>query len=98
MRLGGRIRMMGGMTSTAIQGEGLSEGHQGRLVLRGLSSLASGEISEVLGAVGAGETTAVETVPAVGHQAGGRMRVRGFDPAEQRTRVRHLVIFPAPVL
>jgi len=87
------------MTSTGIQGEGLAKGHQGRPVLRGLSlSVASGEISGILGADSAGETTAVETVPAVRHQDGGRMRVRGFDPAEQRTRTRHLVIFPAPVL
>jgi hypothetical protein len=39
------------------------------------------------------------SMPAVSrHPDGGRIRVRGFDPAERRTPVRHMVIFPAPVL
>jgi len=73
------------MTSTGIQSEGLTKGHAGRPVLRGLSfAVASSEISGILGADGARDTTAVETIPAARHQDGGGMR--------------HLVIFPAPVL
>jgi ABC-2 type transport system ATP-binding protein len=87
------------MTSTGIQGEGVTKGYGGRPVSRGPSlSVASGEIFGVLGANGAGEVSAVENVQASRHQDGGRIRVRGVDPTEQRRRVRHLVIFPAPVL
>jgi ABC-type multidrug transport system ATPase subunit len=87
------------MTSTGIQSEGLTKGHAGRPVLRGLSfAVASGQISGVRSTDGARDTTAVETIPAMRHQDGGRMRVRGFGSAEQRTGNRHLVIFPAPVL
>jgi ABC-2 type transport system ATP-binding protein len=87
------------MTSTGIQIEGSTKGSEGRTVPRRLSlSVASGEIFGVLGANGAGSSTAVENVPASRHHDGGRIRVRGFDPAERRTPVRHLVIFPAPVL
>jgi ABC-2 type transport system ATP-binding protein len=87
------------MTSTVIRVEGATEGYGGRPVLRGLSlSVASDESFGVLGANGAGKISAVENVQASRHQDGGRIRVRGVDPTEQRRRVRHLVIFPAPVL
>jgi hypothetical protein len=29
---------------------------------------------------------------------GARVRMPGFDPAEQRCQVRHLVLFPAPIV
>ena len=87
------------MTNTGIQIEGSTKGSEGRPVSPRLSlSVASGEIFGVLGANGAGNSTAVENVPASRHHDGGRTRVRGFDPAEQRTPVRHLVLFPARVL
>jgi ABC-2 type transport system ATP-binding protein len=87
------------MTSTGIEVEGTIKGSEGRPVSRALSlSVASGEIFGFLGANGAGKSTAVENVPASRHHDGGQIRVRGFDPAEQRTQVRHLVIFPARVL
>ena len=86
------------MTSTGIQIEGSTKGSERPPVSRGLSSVASGEIFGVLGANGAGNSTAVENVPASRHHDGGRIRVRGFDPAERRTPVRHLVIYPAQVL
>ena len=66
MRLGGRIRMMQGMTSTGIQVEAL--------------------------------TSAIENVEASQAREGGHVRTPGFDPAEQPFRVRHLVIFRAPVV
>jgi ABC-2 type transport system ATP-binding protein len=87
------------MTNTGIQIEGSTEGSEGRPGSPGLSlSVASGEIFGVLGANGAGNSTAVENVPASRHHDGGRTRVRMFDPAERRPPVRHLVIYPAPVL
>jgi ABC-type multidrug transport system ATPase subunit len=87
------------MTSTRTQVEGVTKGYGGRQGLRGLSlSVASGEILGTLGASGAGKTTAVKSVEALRPRDGGRTRVLGFEPAEQRGRMRHLVIFPAPVL
>jgi ABC-2 type transport system ATP-binding protein len=87
------------MTSTGIQGEGVTKGYGGRPVSRRPSlSVASGEIFGVLGANGAGNTTAVDNAQTLPPRDGGQIRVLGVDPAEQRGRVRHLVIFPAPVL
>ena len=87
------------MTNTSIQIEGSTKGSEGRPVSPRLSSsVASGEILGVLGANGAGSSTAVDNVPASRHHDGGRTRVRGFDTAERRTPVRHLVIYPAQVL
>lgn len=40
-------------------------------------------------------TTVVENGPASQRRDGGPIRVLGFDPGEQRSPVRHLVIFPA---
>jgi ABC-2 type transport system ATP-binding protein len=87
------------MTSTGTQAEGLTKGYGRRRVLRELSlSVTAGEIFGALGANGAGKTTAVENTQAVGRRVDGGIRVRGLDPAEQCEPVRHLVIFPAPVL
>jgi hypothetical protein len=49
-------------------------------------------------ATGSETRTAAENVPASRHHDGGQIRVPRFDPAEQRTSVRHLVLFPARVL
>jgi ABC-2 type transport system ATP-binding protein len=87
------------MTSTGIEVERTVQGPKGRPMSRALSSsVASGESFGILGANGAGQNTAVEKVPASWDQGGGQIRVRGFDPAEQRTRIRHLVIFATRVL
>jgi ABC-2 type transport system ATP-binding protein len=87
------------MTSTGIEFEGTSTGSEGPPVSRALSSsVASGEVSGILGANSAGKSTAVEIVPASRHHDGGQFRVRGFDRAEQRAQVRHLVIFRPRVL
>ena len=47
--------------------------------------------------VDAGKTTAVGNVQALPRD-GGRIRVSGSDPDEPRCRVRHLVIFRAPIV
>jgi ABC-2 type transport system ATP-binding protein len=87
------------MTSAGIQVEGATKGYAGRPESRRLSMpVASGEIVGARGANPAGASTAVENVPASRHHPGGRIRVRGFDPAERRTPMRHLVIFPARAL
>jgi hypothetical protein len=41
-------------------------------------------------------TPAVDNVEPSQPREGGRVRVPGFGPAEQRSHVRHLVIFRAP--
>jgi ABC-2 type transport system ATP-binding protein len=80
------------MTSTCIHVEGVTKSYDGRPVLRGLSlSVPTGEIFGILGANGAGKTTAVEIVQGLRSRDGGRVRVLGFDPAEHRGRLRHLV-------
>jgi ABC-type lipopolysaccharide export system ATPase subunit len=87
------------MTSTDIQVEGLTKGYGERPVSRRLAaSVASGEDFGGLGPAAAGTTTAVENVPGWRHQDGRRIPVGGFAPAEPRGQMRHLVIFPAPVL
>ena len=87
------------MTATDTQLEGLTQGHGGRRVWRELSlPAAAGEIFGVLDANVAARTTAVESGQALRRRDGGRIRVRGHHPAEHREQVRHLVIFPAPVL
>jgi ABC-type uncharacterized transport system ATPase subunit len=87
------------MTSAGIQVEGATKGLAGRPESRVLSMpVASGDVFGVLGAKGARKRTAVENLHASRHPDGDRIRVRGFDPAERRTPVRHLVIFPARAL
>jgi ABC-type multidrug transport system ATPase subunit len=87
------------MTSTGIQLEGPTKGYGRRPVLRQLSlSVAGGEILSDLGAHAAGTTTAVENTQALRRRDGGPIHVWGQEPAEQRGRVRHLVIFQARVL
>ena len=87
------------MTTTGIEVEGTTKGSERRPVSRALSlSVASSEIFGILGADRAGKSALAENVPASRHHDGGQIRVRGFDPAEQRTPVRHLVLFPARVL
>jgi hypothetical protein len=48
--------------------------------------------------VDAGENTAVEQVYGRQRRAGGPARWRGADPTEWPCRVRHLVIFRAPIV
>jgi ABC-type multidrug transport system ATPase subunit len=87
------------MTTTGIEVERGTTGSQMRPVSRALSSsVASGEIVGILGANDAGKRTVAGSVSASRHHDGGHFRMRGFDPAEQRTPVRHLVIFPARVV
>jgi hypothetical protein len=50
------------------------------------------------GMVDAGENTAVEKVQARRRRDGGPMQVPGADPNERPCRVRHLVIFRAPIV
>jgi ABC-2 type transport system ATP-binding protein len=76
----------------AVEIEGLTKRYGDHLVLRDLSlSVAAGEIYGILGANGAGKTTAVEIVQGLRSRDGGRIRVLGLDPARDRRRLRHLV-------
>jgi ABC-2 type transport system ATP-binding protein len=86
-------------TSTGTQVEGITKGDGRRPVSRVLSlSVASRQFRGVLRADDADSTTAVDNVEASRRRDGGRNRVRGFDPAEPRERVRHRGDLPSPVL
>jgi ABC-2 type transport system ATP-binding protein len=77
---------------TALAVDGLTKSYGDRAVLRGLSlTVPAGEIYGVLGANGAGKTTAVEIMQGLRSRDGGRIRVLGFDPARDHRSLRHLV-------
>lgn len=76
----------------ALSVEGLTKSYGDRAVLRDLSvAVRAGEIYGVLGANGAGKTTAVEIMQGLRSRDGGCVRVLGFDPARDRHSLRHLV-------
>jgi ABC-2 type transport system ATP-binding protein len=80
------------MTDIALEIEGLTKTYGTQTVLRDLSlTAAAGEIYGLLGANGAGKTTAVEIAQGLRSRDGGRVRVLGVDPARDRRRLRHLV-------
>jgi ABC-type multidrug transport system ATPase subunit len=87
------------MTTTRTELERSTRASEMRPVSRALSlSVASGEAVAFPGASSAGKSTAAGSVSASRHHDGGQVYAGGFDPAEQRTAVRHLVVFPARVL
>jgi ABC-type multidrug transport system ATPase subunit len=87
------------MTATGIEVERDTKGSQRRLVSRELrSSVAAGEIVGIQGANDVGKSAVAESASTPRRHDGGRLQVRGLDPAEQRTPVRHLVLFPARVV
>ena len=76
----------------AVEVEGLRKAYGQQPVLRGVSlSVARGEIFGILGANGAGKTTAVEIVQGIRRPDAGRVRLLGLDPARDRSTLRHLV-------
>lgn len=76
----------------ALEVEGLTKRYGYRVVLQDLSlSVPTGEIFGILGANGAGKTTAVEIVQGLRPRDAGRVRVLGFDPARDHRRLRHVV-------
>ena len=57
--------------------------------VRGISfSVGRGEIFALLGTNGAGKTSTVELLEGLARPAGGRVRVLGHDPYEERAAVR----------
>ncbi|MEU3755895.1 ABC transporter ATP-binding protein [Streptomyces olivoreticuli] len=65
------------------------EGDKGFEAVRGVSfTVARGELFALLGTNGAGKTSTVELVEGLARPSGGRVRVLGHDPFEERSAVR----------
>ncbi|HEY8543777.1 MAG TPA: ABC transporter ATP-binding protein [Acidimicrobiales bacterium] len=76
----------------AVEVDGLVKTYGRTTVLDGLSfAVPQGEIFGLLGANGAGKTTAVEIVQGLRSRDAGEVRVLGLDPVADRPRLRHLV-------
>jgi len=76
----------------ALHAEGVTKAYRGQQVLHDVTlTVAQGEIFGLLGANGAGKTTAVEIAQGIRSRDGGRVRLLGLDPATDRSRLRHLV-------
>lgn len=68
---------------------GLSKSYGGTLVLDGFDlDVRAGEVVGLIGANGAGKTTAVECIQGLRRQDAGSIRVFGLDPAHDAQRVR----------
>jgi ABC-2 type transport system ATP-binding protein len=78
--------------NTAIEIHNLQKSYNGRAVLRGLSfTVGAGEIFGIAGRNGAGKTTTIEILQGLRSRDGGRVEVRGLDPASERARLRPLL-------
>jgi ABC-2 type transport system ATP-binding protein len=76
----------------ALEVSGLSKAYGQHEVLRDVSfSVATREIFGILGANGAGKTTAVEIIQGIRTRDAGRISLLGLDPTTDRGRLRHLV-------
>ena len=81
-----------GRPAVEVAGLVKSYGRTAATVLDGLSfTVPQGEIFGLLGANGAGKTTAVEIVQGLRPHDRGDVRVLGLDPVADRSRLRHLV-------
>jgi ABC-2 type transport system ATP-binding protein len=68
---------------------GLTKSYDGHTVVDGLDlDVYEGEVVGLIGANGAGKTTAVECIQGLRHPDGGRMRVLGLDPLRDADRLR----------
>ncbi len=71
---------------------GLRKSYGGRAVVDGLDlDVSAGEIVGLIGANGAGKTTAVECLQGLRRPEAGSLRILGLDPVTQRDRVRALI-------
>lgn len=76
----------------AVEIEDLRKVYHGRAVIDGVSlTVQPGEILGILGRNGAGKTTTVECAIGLRKPDGGRVRVFGVDPRQERARVRQSV-------
>jgi len=76
----------------AVEVTGLAKSYGSTTILDDLSfTVHQGEIFGLLGANGAGKTTAVEIVQGLRSRDGGDVRVLGLDPVADRPQLRHLV-------
>lgn len=71
-----------------IQIKGLSKSYDGRKVLENLSfSVAAGEVYGLLGANGAGKSTAIEAILGTRQADSGSVRILGLNPWKQRKQL-----------
>lgn len=74
---------------TVVSIRGLSKSYAGTLVVDGLDlDVFAGEVVGLIGANGAGKTTAVECLQGLRRPDSGRIRVLGLDPARDVQRIR----------
>ncbi|WP_201352681.1 ABC transporter ATP-binding protein [Hydrogenimonas urashimensis] len=90
------------MGSIVVEAKNVTKTFMGVRVLDNVSlSIALGERVAMMGPNGAGKTTFVRTVLGFYHIDGGSLRVEGFDPAKERTKVLQNIGFipqlPPPV-
>jgi ABC-2 type transport system ATP-binding protein len=79
-------------TQQMVMVRGLRKSYGGRAVVDGLDlDVGPGQIVGLIGANGAGKTTAVECVQGLRKPDAGRIQVLGLDPATQGERLRKLV-------
>lgn len=88
-----RVDTIGGMSeSDVVTVRGLRKSYGDRLVLDGLDlDVRPGEVVGLIGANGAGKTTAVECIQGLRRLDAGTIRVLGYDPTTQADRLRPLV-------
>jgi len=73
----------------AVTVRGLRKSYDGRVVVDGLDlDVGSGEVVGLIGANGAGKTTAVECIQGLRRPDSGTLRVLGLDPTTQADRLR----------
>jgi len=82
---------------SVLEVEGLTKSYRNTLAVDGLSfALAPGEIFGLIGANGAGKTTAISMVLGLVTPTGGRIRIFGLDPEKHRRKVLARMNFSSP--
>jgi ABC-2 type transport system ATP-binding protein len=87
-----QVATMEGMNTSLVSVRGLCKSYAGRVVVDGLGlDVPEGSVVGLIGANGAGKTTAVECIQGLRRADSGRLRVCGYDPAREPERMRALV-------
>lgn len=75
-----------------MDAQGLVKHYKGNPVVDGITlAVRSGEIFGILGPNGAGKTTTVRMIAGLTRRSAGRLRVLGYDPSTDGTRLRRLL-------
>ena len=88
-RTSSRPQVVGENSTPAVEVRGLTKSYGGHPAVCGVDlEIHRGEIFALLGPNGAGKTTTVEILEGYRHRDGGDVRVLGFDPAHERSRLK----------